>query len=575
MAVWKFHSPFLDDVRTKGLGPALYFKVNETVERVTAGMDIEDIRSMLRGDPAPRPNPRVRPHADGFWLHMRPTYYHNLVTGVYPSFRMGWLSTYFFAFEIITGLFLMIFYTPSPLVAYENMLNILSNVPFGRLMRDLHKLGAEMMVIVVLLHMVRTFVTGSYKKPRQFTWFTGVILLLVTLVLSFSGYLLPWDQLALWAVTIGASMVEAVQPQAVGDFLNLLVRGGPQFNEGGLLRWYLLHILLLPLIGIVFTGVHYYKVVLHGHGLPPEVEPVGEDTAKRVPMDQRTYFMPDILTRELLLVCVVTAGMIFAAVFFYHAPLEPHADPLVTPLHTTAPWYFLWIQGMLKIGDKFIWGVVMPGVMFGILFVLPYLEVGPSRRYGDRRVGLTFLSLSVALMAMLSYMGTPRYGVPASLNVEIVAELVPQTHPGPFRQGSWADYQVGAVTDTNPTGRVVYAAAEYDSAPTPTLRRLLEEMQHGVEHAIHRYEGQYPDGLKDARGYIIIEESQPGLKRIVFRVVWDPDDVYITDARAFSTGPLTAPDNENPCPGYPPTPAQGEYCVSTYLHEDSNFRQGP
>ncbi len=159
MAVFKPHFPIVDDIKKKGFLPALLYKTNEAVERVTAGLDIEDIRSVLRGDPAPRPNPRVKPHADGFWFHMRPTYYHNLVTGLYPSFRLGWLSTYFFAFEIITGLFLMIFYTPSPLVAYENMLNILGNVPFGRLMRDLHKLGAELMVIVVLLHMARTYLT--------------------------------------------------------------------------------------------------------------------------------------------------------------------------------------------------------------------------------------------------------------------------------------------------------------------------------------------------------------------------------------------------------------------------------
>ncbi len=573
MSVWKFHSPFIDDVKQRGLGPALYFKVNETVERVTAGMDIEDIRSMLRGDPAPRPNPRVRPHADGFWLHMRPTYYHNLVTGVYPTFRMGWLSTYFFVFEIITGLFLMIFYTPSPLVAYENMLNILSNVPFGRLMRDLHKLGAEMMVIVVCLHMLRTFITGSYKKPRQFTWLTGVILLLVTLVLSFSGYLLPWDQLALWAVTIGASMAEAVQPQAVGDLLNLVIRGGPQFNEGGLLRWYLLHVLLLPLLGIVFTGVHYYKVILHGHGLPPEVEPVGEDTAKRTPVDQRTYFMPDILTRELLLFSVVTVGMVFAATFFYHAPLEPHANPLVTPLHTTAPWYFLWIQGMLKIGDKFLWGVVMPGVMFGVLFVLPYVEVGPSRRYGDRRVGLTFVALTVALLAVLSYMGTPRYGVPASLNVEIIAEIVPQTHPGPFRQSEWEGYQTAAISDLNPTGRAIYQAAEFESAPTATLQHILEEMQAGVDHATHQYEIGASDGLKDVRGTMIIENWQEGLKKVTWRVVWDPDDVYDTKTGAFTSGPLETPGDETLCPVGQIVP--GEYCQTSYLDVDANYRQGP
>src|SRR3989337_3859049 len=110
------------------------------------------------------------------------------------------------------------------------MRNILSNVPFGSLMRDLHKLGAELMVAVVALHRVRTFVTGSYKKPRQFTWATGVILLFVTLILSFSGYLLPWDQLSLWAVTIGASMVESIPPEVVGRTVHLIVRGSPGFR---------------------------------------------------------------------------------------------------------------------------------------------------------------------------------------------------------------------------------------------------------------------------------------------------------------------------------------------------------
>ena len=556
MAVFKFHSPFLDEVKAKGLGPALLFKTNEVVERVTAGLDIEDIRSMLRGDPAPKPNPRVRPHADGFWLHMRPTYYHNLTAGIYPSFRMGWLSTYFFAFEIITGLILMVFYTPSPLVAYQDMLNILSNVPFGRLMRDLHKLGAEMMVIVVCLHMFRTFVTGSYKKPRQFTWFTGVILLLVTLVLSFSGYLLPWDQLALWAVTIGASMVEAIQPQAVGDIVNLIVRGGPQFNAGGLLRWYLAHVLLLPVIGIIFTGVHYYKVVLHGHGLPPEVEPVGEDTAKRVPVDQRTYFMPDILTRELLLFCLVTAGMIIASVFLYHAPLEPHADPLVTPLHTTAPWYFLWIQGMLKIGDKFLWGIIMPGVAFGILFVLPYLEVGPSRRYGDRRVGLSLGLLAIAVLAILSYMGTPRYAVSSSVDQEIVAELIPQTHPGPFRTSNWIDFQAAPPTSENPTGAVIYAAKEWENAPTASLRNLLHEMQAGLEEAEHKAGlGMTTEqgAMREPQGFMIVEDWAEGLKKVTFRIIWEGGP----EGAACQLG------NTN------------EFCQTTYIHRDSNYRQGP
>jgi quinol-cytochrome oxidoreductase complex cytochrome b subunit len=444
----------------------------------------------------------------------------------------------------------MVFYTPSPLVAYENMLNILSNVPFGRLMRDLHKLGAEMMVIVVVLHMARTFLTGSYKKPRQFTWLTGVILLAITLVLSFSGYLLPWDQLSLWAVTIGASMLEAIPPQQVGDFVNLVVRGGPQFNEGGLLRWYLAHVLLLPLIGIIFTGVHYYKVVLHGHGLPPEVEPVGEDTAKRIPLDQRTYFMPDIITRELLLFFGVTALMVVVATFFFHAPLEPHADSLITPLHTTAPWYFLWVQGMLKIGDKFFWGLVAPGILTGILFVLPYVEVGPSRRYADRRVGLTLGLALAALMAILSYMGTPRYAVQSSIDQEIVAELIPQTHPGPFRQSEWGEFRTAPKTADNPTGRAIYAAADYASAPTPALRELLGQMEHELELARTKVgQGALPNG----QGFILIEEWQVGLKKVTFRIIW----------------------NEGPGEAVCATGAKNEFCQTTYLHKNSNYRQGP
>ncbi|NOG52276.1 MAG: cytochrome B6 [Chloroflexi bacterium] len=272
MSVLPFPS-FLDDIKEKGLKKAIFEGVDNIVERVTSGMNIQDVREALRGEtPTRRPNPRLQPHADGFWLHMRPSFFHRDMTGLYPTFRLGWLSTYLVAFETITGLILMVWYTPSPEIAYGNMLNILGNVPLGQLMRDLHRLGAEAMVLIVTLHMLRTFLTGSYKKPRQFTWFTGVVLLFVTLFLSFSGYLLPWDQLSLWAVTIGASMVEATPPKIVGDNLNLLLRGGPEMGANGLLRFYLLHVLLVPAVLFIFTGVHYYKVIVHGHSLPPKSE---------------------------------------------------------------------------------------------------------------------------------------------------------------------------------------------------------------------------------------------------------------------------------------------------------------
>lgn len=534
MALFQLHVPILDDIKAKGLKSALLGKLNDVVTRVTVGMDIAEVRAVLRGDPPGRPNPRLKPHADGFWFHMRPTYYHNLVTPLYPSFRLGWFSAYFFVLETITGLFLMIFYTPSPQVAYRNMLNIMSNVPFGLLMRDLHRIGAEGMVIAVGLHMLRTFLTGNYKKPRQFTWFSGAVLLWVTLFLSFSGYLLPWDQLSLWAVTIGASMAEAsptpwplnllgerflADPQFIGTNVNLLLRGAPQIGEGGLLRFYLLHVFALPLVVVVALGVHYYKVVIHGHSLPPEAEAVGEDTAKRVPMDQRTYFTPDIITRELFYLSAITFILVaWVALPIpqiqlgpikipFHAPLEPHADPQVTPLHTTAPWYFLWLQGMLKLGDKVLWGVLLPTAIVGLTLVLPYLEVGPSRRYGHRRIGLSAGLIVVALLAILSFMGTPHYAVTSSPDQEVAAVLAPETHPGPLRTTHYDDLLLGE-----------YSAGAWASAPTVGLQKLLGTYAEALEREAIRKD---PARYGDAKGYLIVEQWQENLKKITIRVTWN------------------------------------------------------
>ncbi|MBI5928075.1 MAG: cytochrome bc complex cytochrome b subunit [Chloroflexi bacterium] len=539
----------LDDIKEKGVRKAVYETLDRTTERITAGMNLQDIREALRGDkPSRRPNPRLTPHADGFWLHMRPSYYHTSVTGLYPTFRLGWLSTFFFAFEIITGLFLMIFYTPSPDVAYNDMKNILGNVPLGQLMRDLHRLGAEAMVTVVALHMLRTFITGSYKKPRQFTWLTGVILLLVTLFLSFSGYLLPWDQLAFWAVTIGTSMAEAAPPQVVGTNVNLLLRGAPDIGAGGLLRFYLLHVFALPLITTIFIGVHYYKVVLHGHSLPPREEEVGKDTAKRVPMDRRTYYIPDIMSNELAWIGMVGFILVLLCLWFFHAPLENHADPQVTPLHTTAPWYFLWLQGMLKLGDKVIMGVVLPTLIFGFLFALPYIDLTPSRRYAHRRIALSGGMLTCFTLIVLTFMGTPHYGVSTAANDEVAQVLIPMEGVGAIRSipfdelkanltasrsenviwtvdvDAWKNATPRADFDANILARDPNVIAITDSNIDqleeqykdnyPTLWKAIEEFHHLLFE-------EFPDNLPNAVGYMSISLKQENLARIYILMTWD------------------------------------------------------
>lgn len=563
MSVLPFPS-FLDDIKEKGLKKATFEAVDNIVERVTAGMNIQDIREALRGEtPTRRPNPRLQPHADGFWLHMRPSFFHKDMTGLYPTFRLGWLSTYFVVFETITGMILMVWYTPSPQVAYGNMVNMLSNVPLGQLMRDLHRLGAEAMVLIVTLHMLRTFFTGSYKKPRQFTWFTGVILLFATLFLSFSGYLLPWDQLALWAVTIGASMIEATPPQIVGENLNLLVRGGPEMGANGLLRFYLMHVLLFPAILFIFTGVHYYKVIVHGHSLPPQKENIGEDTAKRVPLDKRVYFIPDVFTSEMMWVAVSTLVMIVLCIWFYHAPLESHADPQVTPIGTTAPWYFLWIQGALKLGDKVLWGVIFPGVFLAFVAIVPYIDTTKSRRYADRRFAMSVCFALISFTVVLSYMGLAEYGVAASADTKIIHEMVMEpahNHMGkllpiPYDRLVTGAYTTAQFDGDNPDSAAInfnteiadngqreqlasqlnaaHVATNFQNLPFVAVPDNAPELLEALEFFHHELE-ENDQELYNAWGAIIVTQNQDNLKRIDVLISWD--EVELTDTGAVVIG---------------------------------------
>lgn len=522
---------FMDSVKEQGWRKATYQVVDDVVTRITTGMNIRDTRSVLRGDPPGRPNPRVKPHTESFWFHIRPTFYHKAVTKVYPTFRLGFLAGLLFLIEIITGVFLMIYYTPSPDAAYGNMLNILSNVPFGKTVRDIHRLGAELMVIVVVLHMARTFITGSYKTPRRFTWLTGVILLGITLFLSFSGYLLPWDQLAFWAVTIGTSMAEAAPPRQVGEAANLLLRGAPDIGAGGLLRFYLLHVIFLPLTGILFFAVHYYKVIRHGHSLPPEMEEVGEDTARRVRPEDRVQFIPDIMTKELVWSGLVILAMIVAVIAFFQAPLESHADPTNTPLHSKAPWYFYWLQGLLK--DPVLWllgkfgitlpsaiwnskvvlGLALPTLLVIVLLLLPYLDRNPSRRYKDRKVALAVGALVAVALVWLSFGGTPGgdpitgFGaVTADAATEVGQALIPQEGVGPVRAIPYDELVEGSYDLSTVDPDTV-------AEESPRLGEVLEEYEQLI--------AEFRDELPNGNGVMVIEPWQDDLKKVTLRITWD------------------------------------------------------
>jgi quinol-cytochrome oxidoreductase complex cytochrome b subunit len=179
------------------------------------------------------------------------------------TYCLGGLSFFLFIVLTITGIFLMFFYRPAAgagggELAYLDMQNLRQAVSFGDLVRNMHRWAAHLMVLSVFLHMARVFYHGAYKPPREFNWVVGMILLVLTLLLSFTGYLLPWDQLAYWAVAVGTSM-GGFTP-VLGQQVSFLLLGGVEIGPDTLIRWYVLHVLLLPFVLTIFLAVHFWRI---------------------------------------------------------------------------------------------------------------------------------------------------------------------------------------------------------------------------------------------------------------------------------------------------------------------------
>jgi quinol-cytochrome oxidoreductase complex cytochrome b subunit len=409
----------------------------------------------------------------------------------------------------------MEYYTPSPAGAYNSILKLMTNVPFGQMLRDIHRLGAEGMVIFTVLHMLRTFLTGSYKKERSFTWLTGVVLLGITLFLSFSGYLLPWDQLAYWAVTIGTSMAEAAP--LIGNEINLLLRGAPDIAANGLLRFYLMHVVLLPFAAILVISIHYYKVSReHGISLPAKY--IEGDAPPAVVKEAKTRidFLPDLLTHEVFLTALGLFALVLGVTIFgYHAPLENVANPQVTPLDTKAPWYFWWLQGMLKLGDKSLMGIVLPTIIVLILIGVPYIDRNPYRSLYKRPLAVSMGILAVLALVVLSYMGLPEFGIKTSAATRIVQDLAPQEGVGPVHKIPFTQLQTGVYEVNQTPVRNLCPDIDYGC---PELESVFGSYTQRVNAAVEQ--GDLPTGT----GVMLIEDWQQDLKKVTFRIIWEEDN---------------------------------------------------
>lgn len=227
-------------------------------------------RSMVRHPSPDTPRGRAMTSFHNFFLHIYPVKVPRKVLSFRSTFRLGFIATVLFTILFVSGTYLMFFYHPAVPQAYFDMHELHTSIAFGQFVRNIHRWSAHIMVLVVFVHLLRVFYAGAYKAPRQFNWLIGVGLLLATLLFSFTGYLLPWDQLAFWAITVGTNIAGYVP--LLGDQARQMLLGGPDVGGEALLRFYVLHIYVLPALLILLLAVHIWRVRKDGFAVADREE---------------------------------------------------------------------------------------------------------------------------------------------------------------------------------------------------------------------------------------------------------------------------------------------------------------
>jgi cytochrome b6 len=219
-------------------------------------------KSIFRRGPALTNRTRSLAVFGNLFLHFLPVKVREKTLRVRATYYLGSISFLLFAILAITGVLLMFYYHPAAPQAYRDMKDLRFVVSNGVFLRNLHRLAAQLMVAAVFAHMFHVFYRGGYKPPHEFNWVVGVVLLLVTLFLSYTGYLLPWDQLAFWAITVGSNIISAMP--VFGKYVRFQLLGGNVVGENALLRFYVLHCVVLPLVAVFFIAIHFWRVQKDG-----------------------------------------------------------------------------------------------------------------------------------------------------------------------------------------------------------------------------------------------------------------------------------------------------------------------
>jgi len=399
-------------------------------------------RSVFRHPDLETPRGRALKSFSNVFLHVYPVKVPAPVLRWRYSYRLGFIATVLFCILLSTGVYLMFFYTPSVTSAYGDMQQLRTGIGFGQLVRNVHRWSAHLMVLVVLLHFIRVFYAGAYKRPRQFNWVLGMGLLAITLGFSFTGYLLPWDQLSYWAVTVGTNLVNYVP--IFGKLLSDLLIGGEQIGQTTLLRFYALHVAVLPIsLGLVLM-VHIWRVRKDGfavkrggHGeffAEPDSETPGDVYKTSVPVlakadlndssrvrllgvvdregeiteerltDDTVFTWPHMMVRHVV-TALGTTAVVLALGIAFAAPLRGLANPDQTPEPAKAPWYFVGLQEMLSHFDPLVAGILLPAGAMIILLFLPYFDLNPATEARLRKVAVVAFSIVLFIAVTATIIG--------------------------------------------------------------------------------------------------------------------------------------------------------------------------
>jgi cytochrome b6 len=328
-------------------------------------------------------------------------------------YYLGGMTLFFFLLQVMTGILLMLYYRPSAEEAFESVEFIMTTVPFGWLIRSLHSWSANLMVFFAFVHLVTVFFTKSYRKPRELTWVTGCVLLFLVMAFGFSGYLLPWNQLAFFATKVGTDIAGSVP--LIGEWLLRFLRGGHQVSGGTLSRFYGWHVAILPAITTVLIGLHLVFVQVQGMSVPPVVQ---QEAAERRPM----RFFPNFALRDLF-GWILALGLLVALAALFPWELGDKADPFAPAYKDIRPeWYFMFMFETLKLvpGGELL-GIeyeAIPIVGFGlaglVLMLVPFLDRGALR------TGRSPLFTLAGIVCLLYMVGMTAYGYRSLVPIYVV-----------------------------------------------------------------------------------------------------------------------------------------------------------